>query len=101
MLREPYLRGRALLAGQRWDAFSFADRVNFAEAALLEPALHGAFTSVDELLDKVADVIAESSHNPDTFGTSPGAQRAAEAAEAAFPQAAPRTASPPEQPPEP
>lgn len=89
-MRTSYLRGRALLAGLRWDRLSLAECIDFAEAALLEPALHGSMTTVDELLDRIADVVTETNPDPESFGTNPSAVRATEAAESAFPQAAPR-----------
>lgn len=63
------------------------ERIDFTEAALVEPALHGSMTNVDELLDKIEDVVIETARDPETFGTNPSARRAAQAAEERFPMA--------------
>lgn len=60
--------------------------IDVAEAALLEPGLHGSGTSVDEMLDKMDARLREEINDPDRpWDESAEAQRAAEAFEAQFP----------------
>lgn len=69
--------------GLQWEEMSLRQRLDFAEAALLEPWLHGSMVSVDELLDSVAQEIA--SKNPDqrTWGQAPDFEEAHPPAEPA------------------
>jgi len=87
--RYGYLRGRLLLAGVRIETLDFTELIAAAESALFEPTLHGGATSIDEVLDKWEEAIAEIFVDEETFGESKGAQAGLKAAEEMFPQAEP------------
>lgn len=86
MHRRSYLRGRLLLAGVRLTALELPELVDVAEAAMLEPALNGSYSTVDTMLD----TLEEATHQAyavvrrETWGTSRQAQERARAAEAMF-----------------
>ncbi len=84
MTREPYIRGRLLLAGIRWRDLSLTDRVDVAEAMLFEPHTHGAHSSIDSALDAFAKAIRELHPDPETFGESREELEREAAAEAIF-----------------
>lgn len=56
------------------------DRLDFAEATMIEPALHGAWTTIDEALDKLAEKIAELNKQVDSPAAVKANVRAEEAA---------------------
>lgn len=76
--RRGYLRGRARLHGLIWDDLWFREQLDIIEAIL------GEGGGVDTHLDRMDDQIAEMFPEKDSWGASPGAQRAQAAAEATF-----------------
>lgn len=88
--RQGYLRGRLLLNGIRWDALGLAERVDVAHAAMIEPIVHGSWTSIDAVLDKFEEIFEEAAGpNRETFGLGAEAQRGAERARTIFGEARP------------
>lgn len=83
--RKGYLRGRALLAGWRWDALSFRDQLDMIEAIL------GEGVGVDTILDDLHNRIAEAFPDPETWGRQPAAAKA----EAGWGDPAPKREKPP------
>lgn len=86
MYRRSYLRGRLLLAGVRLTELGLDELVDVAEAALIEPALNGAYSTVDEMLDRFHEATFDSYAviRRELWGTSPQAQARARAAEEMF-----------------
>lgn len=77
--RRGYLRGRVFLeTGLAWDDLGFRQQLDVVEAIL------GEGGGVDTHLDRMDDQIAEMFPEKDSWGASPGAQRAQAAAEATF-----------------
>lgn len=85
--RNNYLRGRALLAGHRWDALTPGEQVDFTHAAILEPMLSGSMTHIDEMLDRWYQHVADASITEETFGMTPEAEAAQRDLETMFPPA--------------
>jgi hypothetical protein len=90
-----------LLSGVDIDALGFRELVAVAEAAMIEPAIHGSVTSVDEMLTKVEQAIAETYEEGSTWGETTAAQAGHAAMEALWPMAEPRPEAPPDEPEQP
>jgi len=86
LTRRDYLRGRLLLAGTDPDSLSAFDWVNVAEAALIEPFVHGGSQSVDEALKIVHKAFTDALPLREHWGESEEAQQGLSAAEAMFPR---------------
>lgn len=86
MYRRSYLRGRLLLSGVRLGSLGLDELIDVAEAALLEPALNGAYSTIDDMLDRFHEATfdAYAVVHRELWGTSPQAQARARAAEAMF-----------------
>lgn len=74
----------------RIETLDAARIIDVAEAALIEPALHGGNAGVDEVLGRIEQALIDAMPDRESWGTGQLAQQQTAAAEATFGRAAPR-----------